>query len=845
MRGSRVALILVAATLACAPKPCERFEGPPVSDDLYFGGYRSPARDAEGSFFWIRPDRSLQLRVQATPDRVCLGGEDGAATPFESRRRHGEHEISWAPPRRDHRVDVIVDGYRAASYRLRSTATVRGPLLDFWERVDDAASAWREGRRAEAARVWASLPSHPAASEVAGEVARALSTAAFFEYREGRYATAAPLLARAHVWLGPVGGNIERADLLFHEANLAHYSGAYLTALDLDDRALALARGDALRSYGFAVQKAVTLAALGRYGEAVALLERRPAPDDLPDSWRVVTEPNEAWVRFGAMEAGILDEVDVAELRDAHLKAFETLVEMNDLPAAINQRARAIALDVQTRHFDTAQRGLTEIDALDAEVAGHAAAFVETLRARVEAARGDHASARARLLEVTRGDGPASVDRCSSFELLGEIAEQNGDVEKARGLYTNAMECIGALDEAIVRPGPHALLLQTRGGAEERLARALARAGRPEEAFRTLDRARAAVLERHVDALLADANPDAWLAYQTARRAEERVRFEGCATRVDDEARRTCKESLEPLRRATERALLEYQRRVPRRSVKVRDAAWLDEVRAALEDDRGLLAISGHGQDTLFLFLDAKGVDSSTAAAPLKTWARRIDRLRHLYVVPDWDRRAYDPFEAAPHLEMTYLPHADVLLRPESNATGPTIVIADPDRTLPLSAREGTRIAARTDARQVHRADRTAWLHALREASVLHYAGHAFGQFGDPWSVRLRLARGEELSIFDVLLEARLPRLVVLNGCTTGPTSRAGGGGFPAALVHAGVRHVIATTAVQADGAATEFFEDFYTARVTMSATEAFRRAVRRSVDRGDGTWRVMRLWGR
>lgn len=189
--------------------------------------------------------------------------------------------------------------------------------------------------------------------------------------------------------------------------------------------------------------------------------------------------------------------------------------------------------------------------------------------------------------------------------------------------------------------------------------------------------------------------------------------------------------------------------------------------------------------------------------------------------------------------------------RPEAGLA----LLYDPELNLPEARREARRLSAALKGQGVSAelvggasVDRAAMSAALKAHAVVHFAGHGVIQADDPWTSHLRLHGGERLTAEEVLqLEVRA-EAVVLNGCETGGGGQIEGGarmGLPEAFLIAGARYVIGAEKKIEDGASMGFMTDFYTLYPARGVEAAFHEAQRRAQARGDGIWRVIRLWAR
>lgn len=845
MRGRRATTLLLCATAAS----CTSSDVSIRQDDVRFTRFRSVARDDAGRFVWVDSNKRGVVHLPHVSIRnVELRSSAGRLLSHSREVTKGQVELRldegvWMLPR--DRLDVFIDGEKTRSFRIRRVPTEPGEdLYEFWSRVQRADTDW-QARGVDAATDWVAAADHPDAELAEGEASRMLRTAAFLLYRANRFDEAAPLLERAGALAVAVGDDDGVVLTTFHQGQLAHGAGALLTATRRYRDAIESAErlGSTVTIAVAVVRNASALAELGRFGEALALLEGLPETPELSRRTRLMSAANIGWIRLQAMKAGLLP-MDVESIRPVNVRARQYFEQEKASADAANQRARELALDLVMGDLQTVREGLENLDKIG-QVKGEDTAFLELMWGELEVSEGDFDAAERRLEPMLRSPASGTLNLCQARELLARVFEGRGDLDGAINAYQKTLECISDADRQLRSLSSHAQFRYLNRTAAAGLARVLVAKDRPAEAFRLLDRERAAVLEQYVGAIDVDRHQAEWNSYQSARRAEETARYEGCGSAKPGPAHMACESRLRLLKANADAALRTFEAKLPVRQRKLRTAEWLKMLQTSLGDDQALLVVSGYGDNALYLLVDGDGVDATKNAAPLSHWRKRLTGVEHLYVEPDWHPNSYDPFGSETDLSMSLLPHADVLLRPTAEAKGRRIVIADPDGTLPGSAREGAEVARLIDGEVLAHADRDAFLNAWRSSSVIHYAGHARGLHGDPWSVELGLATGTEFTIFDALAEPTNVRLVVLNGCATGPRARAGGGGFPAAMVHLGVQSVVATTHSLRDSATSAFVCDFYEAGAIEKPGRAFRIAVEKSKERADDAWRVMRLWGR
>jgi hypothetical protein len=142
------------------------------------------------------------------------------------------------------------------------------------------------------------------------------------------------------------------------------------------------------------------------------------------------------------------------------------------------------------------------------------------------------------------------------------------------------------------------------------------------------------------------------------------------------------------------------------------------------------------------------------------------------------------------------------------------LLVADPTGDLPAARTEAEVVekafASKLTSLRGSAATTDAVLHALPQASLFHYAGHAIYVGDDPWESVLPLANGR-LSIVDVLALPSAPRVVSLFACESGRTVTRGEGlGLAQSFLAAGSEIVIASTRDVADGLAAALAREMY-----------------------------------
>ncbi len=164
------------------------------------------------------------------------------------------------------------------------------------------------------------------------------------------------------------------------------------------------------------------------------------------------------------------------------------------------------------------------------------------------------------------------------------------------------------------------------------------------------------------------------------------------------------------------------------------------------------------------------------------------------------------PFGAGPlimHAAVTYPLDLPAIVAPVREAREVALVVSDPSRDLPLAREEARTVSAALRRRSFNlnvlegdRATTRSVSAAVRLASHIHFAGHALFAGQDGFQSVLRLARGETMSMADVLSVPISASVVILSGCEAGQTQAGdqSGLGVASAFALAGAQAVIAPT---------------------------------------------------
>jgi hypothetical protein len=240
----------------------------------------------------------------------------------------------------------------------------------------------------------------------------------------------------------------------------------------------------------------------------------------------------------------------------------------------------------------------------------------------------------------------------------------------------------------------------------------------------------------------------------------------------------------------------------------------------------------------------AKGERARAAASIARELVGSLPRGTRLHLVAygplrplDWAAVAIDAagtrlVEHVALVEHLGLGPADGASLPRNPESG-SVVVADPTLDLPYAAREGAFVRERLGAASLvgSAATRSAVAGALEGSAFVHYAGHGRFAGADGFESELRLANGSALTVSDVLLLARAPRVAVLSGCELSRSDDASGESFgiAQALLARGARFAIAPSRKVPDALAERFVKALYAdgALAEEAIVERFAEAMR------------------
>jgi tetratricopeptide (TPR) repeat protein len=384
----------------------------------------------------------------------------------------------------------------AEMLRIASTSTntwlatwAAGEIATWIRQAGDAA----EGERAlrEAARV----------AERSGldiEAARKLRAAAHQAITAGAYDRAATALLRARTLAASLDDPRTRGRERYMFGLLASEMGDYRTAeLELAEalRQSALAR-DPNDACAYSDYLAAMFAHLGRYREALRLLDRHAPPSSAPSRVHAHHASNRAFVLASArLDAG--DRAYPEDPRPLFDLAREIFERERETQFAHNQVALHAWYLVECGAMEDAARLLGELPSLDSLSVARWSA--KLLAAEVAIARRDRTHARELARDVLEGasrerERRPSEDAVAAEMILAELAESAGDLALALRHNGNAWNRLRELGRTTMLRNTTQGYLRKRRDVLAQLIERLVRADRVDEAFEVADRSRAEVL---------------------------------------------------------------------------------------------------------------------------------------------------------------------------------------------------------------------------------------------------------------------------------------------------------------------------------------------------------------
>jgi tetratricopeptide (TPR) repeat protein len=664
--------------------------------------------------------------------------------------------------------------------------------------------------------------------------ADALARAFVLFRRLGRSGEARRALDTLRAELGE--STVHRSSTSMQLGTLLHSQGRFREAIDtLTDAERHAARVEDLVVLAGAVEiRADALHRLGRHDEgraAMATLE----------PWQARMDPcTRATYVTNLGNQGTLEETE-ASLRGslAPLEEGWSLFR-HECPRPVD--AATAAVNLSTTHLrlgqlEEARRWLDR--ALELEVRDHTVnAWSIELQAEVALRDGDFASAEASFTELGRraraSDWLDLVWRAEHG--LGRVLEAAGRTDDALRAWARAEDTVDEWHRRIPLEGAGRFFASTDARSARRRVQLALAVGLPKVAFETARHAR----RRGLAAVLRPAS--------VPREGEEAL--EAYWRLRDELAERAARAwsvpsaELDAFRRTLDEGRSEAQGRLE--ALYASFPALRDALGAPPSPSEGTLEVVLFPLDDATLAVLARGPAPSTdvlaaqvpfdVAAVHAAIAPRLVGTTQVRVLAEARARRLSLHAAvgpdgplgATH-DVVY--GLDLGTTPRVGSARRVLVVADPSRNLEGARREAERTAAAWRARgaevrvlEGRAATHRAWLDAMVDTDVLHYAGHGEAG-GGLWNTGLPLA-DDRLTLSDVLASPAVPREVWLLGCETAHVDATGTElALPAAFVAAGAEHVVATTEPLDDAAALELLDPTLVGR---SVEERLRAAYRR-----------------
>jgi hypothetical protein len=688
---------------------------------------------------------------------------------------------------------------------------------------------------------------------VPSEASRMWRSAAYAYLDARRFAAVEPLLARAEALdtrLGNTSGLV-RAD--YYRVVLATELGRYRAARQLIARAYQRAERNALDADRalLAVSSAMLSLHLGRHEEAIASLRSVEAHylAQQPIN-RVLYLLDLGWKELKAIEAGLELSPDVPRrhLEDALALARSAGVKTEETNAIAN----LLWLAYLERDDAATNRWFAELLRQPDLNSSFSRPFIHLVRATLALKAGQTQEASAELAalrtiaELEAPDGSSEYLWRAAYG-MGKVCRARGDENCAAARFAQAIKELELVSAGTDLGRSRALFLRDRRALFDDAIELALKTKRTADALNIADRARTGVLR----ALESAARTEQLDPGRVGEYLELRDRYERRKKEAELVSRETrAKYDAETVRmRAELQALFEIAYEAQPATRPYSGAA----LRAALSEGEQLLVYAPiRGRTDAFLVSRTSIEHHANGSALATNWPA----AKHLYVVPGGQvdiaavlsALANKP-EKLQETSLSFLAHAGALLDDLPMLAGPPVVVADPDGTLPEARSEGSWVAEQLGVAPIAgvAAQRQTVLEAIRGASVFHFAGHGALNSAQPWDAHLALARGEALSLEDLLIARPAIGVVVLSGCRTGASSSLGEEkiSLTQAFMSAGTRALMATITDVEDGSARTFVRRFYSAGGATKPIDAWRQAALESHAAGDDTWARYYVLGR
>lgn len=734
------------------------------------------------------------------------------------------------------------------------------PAIDIltWAEVERGHIAFLSGDRATAEIWWLRGARSAEKAGMIGEAHARLLGVTFLRHQRGDYSGAEESLAEAQKYIGLVEDPFREVANRYHQGVLRFFRGEYVASARIlkDVIADAWAIGNE-RAYLDAVTiYAIAKNRLGAFRQAAAAFDhiKEAGANPLMGSF---LRSNRGEQRLMMMEAGAIAR-DYDAIRADYDGALKYL-EKNGTPQRIaHLRLRRAELALYEDDVSAAEEELRSLSKFTEDERDNVRWEEPFIRAELALRwkRFDEAEARMQALMQAiaaspEGSIPRAAERSAAAMVLqAEISQARGRTDEAIARYRAALEAIESLAVRLELPRGRGSYLFKGPRAVESLAALYIQEEKVDEAFALLASLQSGPLEDLRIAARIDQHGAAWREYQLSREQLATARKKGCATARPSE-RKTCNDGLRELETKADAALQSFFNvsgaQIPKRPV---GAKLIAQINGALGKDELLVAAFRLGEAWILFRVDRRGLKYERMEALSQRWPAGLKKAGHVYwLLGDrtdaLQEQLFD--ELTPEVSMSRLASIDGLFHSGLRPDGQALVVADGDGTLPMVRALGRAMSALLGGASYlvgEQATRAAVIAALTGRSVFHFIGHA-SLDDDPWSTELHLARGESLSVGDLVAARPALGLAVLEGCSTGAPAFGGELGFPQVMISSGAHSVLATVRDLKPGEATAFLTRFYDAGGAERPADAFRRAVAASKKEKDESWRAFRLWGR
>ena len=696
-------------------------------------------------------------------------------------------------------------------------------------------------------------------SGLISEAATAYSSAAWVARRRRAFGVAEQWLrrAQAQAQADVADDDLIRARVALQAGYLWRDTGRFRRAVEAygDGRAASARHGDVALSAYLTLAQAGTYGLIGRYREALRLLDsvehifaKSPArrldfevdrtytealaiaSGALPQRWPRIEQRMQAALALARRLARddiasmlLANLAWTAERQGAHDRVAQYLDQHRTLGAGAYAEREIALLEARSLLPNAPAQALQALDALRATLDAESAGLATDLHWRVS-----FAQAQAFALQQRHADATKAFD-VAITEL--ESVSAYTDLRASRARFLEARTQL--FDTAAA----HALAQKDFG-----------------KAFVISERAKAQVL----DALRLRDRIESLKPAMRARWLRARERYSRARDALADRttARKTLPaaelpafdastEALEQEAKASWTALFTL---LAQKRSNARLTSMADLQAKLLPNERLLAFVQVAGQNVR---LDVTRHRVETA----KDTSVSLRGVAHVYLVPG----PHMPLEVLvgrwiprllPKASVSVLPLASLLVEASpSTAEGPALVVGDSLRDLPASRREAIWVAARLNVSAVtgRKATRRRVRDRLERASLFHFAGHGTLSSDDPWRSELLLTKGDALRLEDLLARPIAPRLAVLSGCDTGRSGWVGRRfrvGLPEALLLGGTRTVIAATREVDDQTTEAFVKAFYQAGGAEDPVGAYRTVLLEKMKVSEKDALSFAVWG-